>query len=440
MKNNISKHILNDITHFSSTEKLYYKASYETTFSSDLIYIGKDKDKAFLLLDSTLFFPKEGGQTSDKGEITVYYNSKETILSISNVIILSINSNDYILHEISLVDYDLIKDIPLPTNVNGKINYKHRFSNMQNHTGEHMFSGVVNKMFQYNNVGFHLGDNNVTMDFDGELSTSDIEKVEKTVNYYITKNLPIRTYYPTADERSALKYRSKINIRSALRICEIEGVDRCACCAPHVHFTGEVGILIVISSEKYKGGTRLSILCGNRAFSYIKERQNILNTLSIKLKLNHTELYKGIEKLEKNNTVLKNDILSLTKNLIESKIKSLPTNVKNVCMIFNTELNIKLKQNYLNSLKEIYDYSCIVCISERNASFILGSNKSCENLLSNMKDLLKAKGGGNNNMVSGTFPIEKISLNLSMDKKTTTKYYIDNDIKKFFTKMDFYII
>lgn len=305
MEDKFIKNILSKIEGFSATEKLYYKASYETTFSADLLYAEEVGNSTFLLFDSTLFFPEEGGQTSDRGEIAFHIEDKTISSYVKNVIILSNNDTDYILHEISSKDFNLLKNVSLPIEVHGEIDWQHRFSNMQNHTGEHMFSGVVNKIFGYNNVGFRLSDNTVTMDFDGNMSDNDVLRVEKIVNNYIVNNIPVRTYYPTESEISALKFRSKIKVNSYLRITEIEEVDRCACCAPHVHFTGEIGLLIVLSSERYKGGTRISILCGKRALSYVKERQSILNSLSNDLKLPQEKTLDGVLKLKESISNLK---------------------------------------------------------------------------------------------------------------------------------------
>lgn len=417
MEDKFIKNILSKIEGFSATEKLYYKASYETTFSADLLYAEEVGNSTFLLFDSTLFFPEEGGQTSDRGEIAFHIEDKTISSYVKNVIILSNNDTDYILHEISSKDFNLLKNVSLPIEVHGEIDWQHRFSNMQNHTGEHMFSGVVNKIFGYNNVGFRLSDNTVTMDFDGNMSDNDVLRVEKIVNNYIVNNIPVRTYYPTESEISALKFRSKIKVNSYLRITEIEEVDRCACCAPHVHFTGEIGLLIVLSSERYKGGTRISILCGKRALSYVKERQSILNSLSNDLKLPQEKTLDGVLKLKESISNLKKDILILQENLIKEKISRIPIDAENVCFVFDENINQKSKQHLINKFKEKYSYVLVLCKIGDKISFVLGSTSDSTLLLSDMKESLNAKGGGSKDMVQGTFSSKCESSGQAVDFK-----------------------
>ena len=137
--------------------------------------------------------------------------------------------------------------------VAGSIDFEYRFSNMQNHSGEHIFSGLAKKYFDCTNVGFHLSDSEVTFDYDKPLSDEEIEFLEKEVNKVIYENHKIWAYYPSEEELLKLDYRSKKEIEGAVRLVEIEDVDLCACCAPHVGRTGEIGILKVVDFINYKG-------------------------------------------------------------------------------------------------------------------------------------------------------------------------------------------
>lgn len=144
---------------------------------------------------------------------------------------------------------------------------------MQQHTGEHILSGLVHRHFGYNNVGFHLGAEETTLDFDGPLTLEDIRRMEKLANEAVTANLPVKVSFPSKEELDALTYRSKIELTGSVRIVEIPGIDICACCAPHVEKTGEIGMIKIKDLQSHRGGVRITILCGSRrSFTIPKTR------------------------------------------------------------------------------------------------------------------------------------------------------------------------
>ena len=139
---------------------------------------------------------------------------------------------------------------------------------MQQHSGEHMFSGLVHGLFGYDNVGFHIGTEAVTMDFNGMLTEEDVRRVELLANQAVWRDQPVEAFVPGREALANIEYRSKKEIDGDVRIVRIEGVDTCACCGTHVHTTGAVGQIKVIGVQKYKSGVRVSILCGRRALAY----------------------------------------------------------------------------------------------------------------------------------------------------------------------------
>lgn len=228
-----------------------------------------------VVLDQTLFFPEEGGQTPDKGTIAGYpvvdVQIKDEIITHTIAVPILEEDPGVYTGTVSDTDHDAAfttEDRPpfsVGDEVSGEIDWAHRFSNMQQHTGEHIFSGLVKKSFGYDNVGFHLSDSTVTMDYDGPLTEDDVRELEWEANRVIIRQLPVHASYPSDDELSKIDYRCKKELSGAIRIVSIPGVDDCACCAPHVKNTGEVGLLKVLDIQNYKGGVRLSILCGFRA-------------------------------------------------------------------------------------------------------------------------------------------------------------------------------
>ena len=135
---------------------------------------------------------------------------------------------------------------------------------MQQHTGEHILSGILHSMFGAENVGFHIGSDAVRMDTNIPISAEGLKAAETAANSIIWENVPVSITYPTREELAALVYRSKKEIEGQVRIVTIPGADVCACCGTHTAFTGAVGQIKILAAETYKGGVRLSIVCGGR--------------------------------------------------------------------------------------------------------------------------------------------------------------------------------
>ena len=197
-------------------------------------------------LNRTAFFPEGGGQGADHG-------------TLGGARVLDAHEkNGVILHR---------TDTPLPVGdmVEGHVDGVRRLSMMQQHTGEHILSGLICRMYGYSNVGFHIGTEAVTLDFNGPLTEAQAREAERLANECVWRDQPVHAYVPEKEELARLEYRSKKAIDGDVRIVSIEGVDTCACCGTHVSTTGQVGQIKVLSAQKYKGGVRLSFLCGMRA-------------------------------------------------------------------------------------------------------------------------------------------------------------------------------
>ena len=249
------------------TIKLYENDSYIKDFSASVISCEETDGGFLVVLDKTAFFPEGGGQDADKGVI-------------GGAKVLDVQIKDEIIY------HKLEKPLEIGATVDCSIDWDTRFSRMQNHTGEHIVSGVIHRSFGYNNVGFHMNDNLVTFDVDGPLNDEQIREVEIKANKAIYGNKEIKAIYPTPEELADYDYRSKLDITEGVRLIEIEDTDLCACCAPHVARTGEVGIIKIISYIQYKKGTRIEMLCGmlalNDYMSLHTTNKQIMNLLSAK--------------------------------------------------------------------------------------------------------------------------------------------------------------
>lgn len=245
------------------TEKLYYIDAYIKEFTATVTDVLTDKDGVALVLDRTAFFPEEGGQSADKG-----YIADARVLDVKE-------RNGVIYHYVD-------KAPELGAVADCSIDFAERFEKMQCHTAEHIISGAIHRLFGLDNVGFHLGALEVTMDVNGYLTRAELDEVELIANRAVFDNVPVKTYFPTSDELSALTYRSKLDLTENVRIVEVEGYDLCACCAPHVARTGEIGLIKILDFEKHRGGTRINIAAGYRAlYDYRVKYANILKTSAL---------------------------------------------------------------------------------------------------------------------------------------------------------------
>ncbi len=418
------------------TIKLYDVTPYETTFTANVLsceeckqYSAEDAQTFLnatqsqfkiykLFLDQTLFFPEEGGQSPDKGTINGY---EVVDVQINNDIVehyLAIpvqvaNSQTDFATAAQLNSAELAQSPFFPnTPITGTIDWNHRFSNMQQHSAEHIFSGTVYREYGYSNVGFHLSDNIVTMDFDGVLTAEQIEDVEWKVNQAIASNVEIDARYPSEEELKNLTYRSKIEIDGPVRIVTIPGYDVCACCAPHVKRTGEIGMLKVMTVQNYKGGVRISILCGFRALEAFREKNKIVSQLTNYLSTNQETIFERVFQLKEQNQALKLQIGILKQEAMLGKIEKIPSEQENVILI-EEDLDTAIVRNVVNALVEKHAGICGMFIGNDTEGyrFIIGSkNVDCREIASQLREAFRAKGGGSAVMIQGSLAALKAEI------------------------------
>ena len=260
------------------TERLYEKEPETLTFAAKVLSCREAEGGYAVVLDRTAFFPEGGGQGADHGTLG------------------GVNVLDAHIHE-DIVTH--LTDAPLTEGrmVTGQVDANRRLSMSQQHTGEHIFSGLVHKLFGYDNVGFHIGSDAVTMDFNGPMTEEEVRRVETLANEAVWANLPVEVFVPSKEELAGLTYRSKKALEGDVRIVRIPGVDTCACCGTHLARTGSVGQIKVIAMQKYKGGVRLSILCGMRALAYERQALEELKKISVLLSSKQEETAEQAAKL-----------------------------------------------------------------------------------------------------------------------------------------------
>ncbi len=377
--------------------KLYYVDSHMLDFEATVTECTWNEDKQYyqVVLSQTAFFPNEGGQLADKG-----------ILEHQPVIDVHIQ-NEIIYHMVR-------EPLNIGSIVTGHVDWEQRFDFMQQHSGEHIVSGLVNKHFGYDNVGFHLGLTEVTLDFNGPLSLEDLRKIEQEANSVIWKNLPVKVSFPSAKELQALPYRSKIELNGDIRIVEIEDVDICACCAPHVETTGQIGLLKITNVQSHRGGVRVNILCGNRALLDYTNKQDSVSSISVLLSAKQEAIVPAVTRNMEEVLKQKERINCLQAKLLALEIEALPSpsEIQDV-IIFVESLDTIAIRNAVNELSSRYEGYCGIFSgnNENGYQFIIGStHKDCKELITSMRQSLSAKGGGNTPMIQGNVEATKEDL------------------------------
>ena len=261
------------------TEKLYDADAYCKAFTATVISCEEAEDRKGLyavVLNKTAFFPEGGGQYADTGTLQEFKKDCETPLSDAvKVVDVQVSDDGIITHYCDGA-------VTPWAQVTGLLDWEQRFERMQNHTGEHLVSGTVHRLYGLDNIGFHLGDRDVTCDFNGELSDEQLREVEKVVNRAVWENVEVFAEYPDPATLPDLDYRSKLELTEDVRLVTIPGYDVCACCAPHVARTGEVGVIKIVNSEKAHGGTRVHMICGPWALDdYNVKQTNIMRIVDL---------------------------------------------------------------------------------------------------------------------------------------------------------------
>ena len=239
------------------TEKLYYQDAYQKEFDAMITKVAEKDGKTIVALDATAFYPEGGGQGADTGMIQV----ADATFHVSDVQ----EADDVIWHTIE----DATDALKEGARIHGTIDWDRRFDHMQQHSGEHIVSGMICREFHCDNVGFHMGEDVVTIDYNTRISMEDALRIEEMANQYIWEDHPFVVTWPTAEELRTLEYRSKKELEGAVRITSFPGADTCACCGTHVATSGQVGLVKFISAKNFHEGTRLELFCGKRAVDFL---------------------------------------------------------------------------------------------------------------------------------------------------------------------------
>ncbi len=366
------------------TEKLYYKDSFLKEFTANVLDSYPAADGYFTILDKTAFFPEGGGQPSDIG-------------FLDDVRVYDVQIKDEVIYHYTT------KQFCKGQSVKGKIDFERRFDFMQQHSAEHIISGIAHTLFGCENVGFHLTKDIVTLDFDRYLSQDELLKIEQIANQRVYENVGFNCYYPDNAALEMLNYRSKKELDAPIRIVEIENTDICACCAPHIKSAGQIGLIKLLDTEKLRGGIRIELKAGNRALWDYNEKYQNARKISAVLCSAQNEIADAVEKLQCQMGELKFKTTDLKRRLIAEKTQGFSSQSE-ISAIFENDFDIKELQLLADALhKKCGGIRGVFSKIENGFSFaICGDEKPLSEFFNNFKSSFNVKGGGRNGMVQGT--------------------------------------
>ena len=381
--------------------KLYYDSAYIKEFEAQVLSCQEGKKGWEITLSATAFYPEGGGQPADTG-------------ILGNVRVTDVHEKDG-----QVVHYT---DGPLPVGemVRGVIDWDRRFQHMQEHSGEHLVSGLIHQRFGYDNVGFHMGTDEVTIDFNGVLEREDLMAIEEKANGMIWENLEISAVYPEKDELDAMEYRSKKELTGAVRIVSIPGGDVCACCGTHVERTGEIGLVKFLSMIHYKGGVRISLLCGKRAVEDYERKRDQVQKISVLLSARPGEIARAVEKLKEDEAKLQEKLVAAYDKLIASEVRDIKEGDGDIFILEPDFEAIQLR-HLVNRLLEEKKGRTVLALggaAEGSFLYVLGSRDGDMRQLSReLNGLLNGRGGGSAQMAQGTFFATKDQLQAILKEK-----------------------
>ncbi|MBC5659103.1 hypothetical protein H8S44_04870 [Anaerosacchariphilus sp. NSJ-68] len=367
------------------TNRLYYEDSHLTEFPAVVTACEQTKDYWKVSLDQTAFFPEGGGQAGDSG----YLNDVEVFDT----------------HEKAGEIWHYTREpLEVGTEVKGILDWNKRFSRMQQHSGEHIVSGLIHARFGYDNVGFHLGEEEVTMDFNGPITREELAEIEAAANQVVFDNVPILISYPGKEELAILDYRSKIEIQGQVRIVTIPDVDICACCAPHVDRTGEIGLIKLTNVQAHRGGVRVNLLAGDRALGDYREKEASVKAISVLLSAKEALVADAVERLKQENFRLTGQLMTLNRALIRDKAAAVPEGSANP-VFFEESLDADTGREFVNLLTA--RCTGIACVfmgnDETGYRYIFGSKtEDTRPLCKKLNSQFNGKGGGKPEMVQGS--------------------------------------
>lgn len=380
------------------TKKLFYENAYLREFDAKVVDICIEKNNLKVALDKTAFYPEGGGQACDTGII-------KTGDKTFNVV--DVHEKDGIIwHTLNSGDVDSFK---VGSDISGKINWERRFDQMQQHSGEHIVSGMICSHFNCDNIGFHVGSDAVIIDYNAKISLEEAKAIEAKANKYIWENHAFEQLWPTPDKLKEIDYRSKKELTGAVRIARFPDADTCACCGIHVKTSAEVGLVILVSAHPFHEGSRLELYCGERALKYLLTVQQENKAISVLLSTKEHETSSATSKLLEENLKLKTEKVKIEDeyiNILASTFEG-----KENALIISEWISPDMGRRLADELANIVPGICAVfCKASDGEIFrysIIKRDGDVSDFVKRMNQALEGKGGGRAGFAQGTLNASK---------------------------------
>lgn len=367
------------------TERLYYRDSHLVSFEAVVLGVTETKKGFETVLDKTAFFPEGGGQPGDRG-------------TVGDIAVLDTRERG------GEVVHLCEKALPVGETVSCAIDWPLRFGRMQEHSGEHIVSGLAHQLWGCENVGFHMAETgDVTLDFDRELTGSELAELERRANEKIWENLPIRAWIPPREELEAKSYRQKKPLEGDIRLVEIPGVDCCACCAPHVNQTGEIGLIRFMDSMRHRGGVRITMRAGRAALDTVMSESAQTASLSRLLSAPRSALTPALERVQAEKAALEQEKAGIEREYTLLRASQGET-LGGAVVFFEPK---GLSAAAMRALAEAGSKKAALCAVYAGAKgeyrYVLASETvDLRTEVREMNSALSGRGGGAKNMVQGS--------------------------------------
>ena len=379
------------------TDKLYEKDSYLKEFDATVLACTPQKDGFGIVLDRTAFFCEGGGQYGDGGVLI----SDGITVRVSE----TVPQNGEVTHR---------TDVPLPVGarVRGVIDFETRYRNMQNHSGEHIVSGLIHARFGFDNVGFHLGRDYVSLDINGVLTREELAEIEEAANRAIYQNVPITVAFPDKPTLDAMEYRSKKELSGEVRIVTVEGYDVCACCAPHVSRTGEIGMIKLLDPMSYKGGLRFYMQCGISALRDYNEKQSRIEAISHLLSAKQAEVAEAVLRMKNELSEERQATAALRRALVEERLAATEETAGNR-VFFESSLDMNSLRTLVNGALPRTGSVVAAFLGNDTSGYaylIASAHVPLRAAAAALREAFGAKGGGSDAMIQGSVQAPREAL------------------------------
>ena len=379
------------------TERLYYADVYCREFLATVTDCREGKHGYEITLDRSAFYPEGGGQPGDRG---VLITMEQELVVISD----THEKHGEVVH---YADRPLEPD----TAVAGRIDWAYRFDLMQNHSGEHIVSGLVHEKFGFENVGFHMSADRMTVDFSGEFSLEDMKLLELRANEVVWKNVQVGIRLYSEEEVKLLQYRSKKELHGQVRIVTFPGADVCACCGTHVSHSGEIGLIKLISLHKFRGGVRMEMVCGRKALEYVNEICTQNQQISVLLSAKPGETADAVSHLKETEEKTRFRMNQMEQEVFAGKAEALK-NAGDV-LLFEEGLSPDSVRKLAVAVMEVCNGRCAVFSGNDEQGYKYGIGEQDGDLRAFVKEMnqtLHGRGGGKPFFAQGSIMAKKAEI------------------------------